>query len=210
MSDDDAFYELLRTGGELEPPSDDYVRFDEREDVLASMDLLELITPLLEHKPALWKWAIIGAQSALQGAMVCALADTTGTSVLSPKSADKLLDWLHSNDPNRGPPPNERLAEFGVLLEKSIAAGLILTEEQDKDVRRLHDYFRNRFSHFIPMGWGIHKAGLPRLIEAALGAVEKLMNTGRAAVHLDGSDRQRLDRTLRNSRIALASIKPTV
>ena len=92
--EDDAFYEFLRRGGDLEPPSDDYVRFDEREDVLASMDLLELITPLLGQKPALWKWAIIGAQSALQGALVCALADTTGTSILTPKSGGKLLDWL--------------------------------------------------------------------------------------------------------------------
>jgi hypothetical protein len=204
--EDDAFYELLRTGGELEPPSDDYARFDEREDILASMELLELITPLLGRKPALWKWAIIGAQSALQGAMVCALADTTGTSVLTPKSGGKLLDWLQSDDPNRGPPPKERLAEFGVLLEKAISAGLVLTEEQEKDIRRMHDYFRNRFSHFIPMGWGIQKAGLPPIIEAALDAVEKLMNSGRAAVHLDGPDRRRFEWSLRNSRIALASI----
>jgi hypothetical protein len=183
MSEDDAFYELLKRGGDLEPPSDNYVRFDEREDVLASMDLLELITPLLGRRSALWKWAIIGTQSALQGAMVCALADTTGTSVLTPKSGGKLLDWLQSRDPDRGAPPEERLAEFGVLLEKSIRElGLELSEQQEKDIRRLHDYFRNRFSHFIPMGWGIEKAGLPRIVEAALDAVEKLMAMNRASV----------------------------
>jgi len=183
------------------------VRFDEREDVLASMDLLELITPLLSERPALWKWAIIGAQSALQGAMVCALADSTGTSVLTPKSGGKLLKWLQSHDSNRGAPPKERLAEFGVLLEKSITElGLKLSEQQEKDIRRLHDYFRNQFSHFIPMGWGIEKAGLPRIIETTLGAVQMLMKMGRAAIHLDEPDRQRLERTLRNSKLALRSI----
>jgi hypothetical protein len=159
MSEDDEFYRVLLAGPDAEPPSDDYVRFDERKDVLASMDLLELISPQLEANPSLWKWAIISAQSALQGAMVCALADSAGTSVLTKKSGSKLLAWLQAEDDKRGDPPKERLAEFNVLLEQYLSAGLVLTQQQEKEVRRLHEYFRNTFSHFIPMGSGYREVG---------------------------------------------------
>lgn len=54
MSQDNEFYD--------EPNSDDaeaflsaYVQFDERQDVLASLDLLMLIAPLLNECPAYWK-----------------------------------------------------------------------------------------------------------------------------------------------------------
>ena len=46
-------YEFLRKG--VDPPSDDYLHFDEREDVLASMELLELIAPSLKQQPALFE-----------------------------------------------------------------------------------------------------------------------------------------------------------
>jgi hypothetical protein len=77
------------SGGELSEKSDDCIRFDEREDVLASLDLLKLITPLLDECPAYWKWAIIAAHNALQGAMVCALADSAGLTVLNKDSSKK-------------------------------------------------------------------------------------------------------------------------
>jgi hypothetical protein len=67
MSEDDVFYEALKGWQETDTPSPDYVRFDERTNVLASLQLLELITPLLTERPALWKWVIIGTHDALQG-----------------------------------------------------------------------------------------------------------------------------------------------
>src|SRR3954471_21164368 len=48
-----------------------HVHFDEHEDVLASLELVGEIVPLLKKRPAFWKWAIIGSHSALQGAFVC-------------------------------------------------------------------------------------------------------------------------------------------
>ena len=49
--------------------SDDYIHFDEIEDVLASLDLAALVAPLIREKPWYWKWMIIGAHNALQGAV---------------------------------------------------------------------------------------------------------------------------------------------
>jgi hypothetical protein len=82
-----------------------FVRFDEIEDVLSSLDLLALIAPLLDKQPSYWKWAIVAAHAALQGAMVSALRDSYGVSVLTRDSAKKMLDWLETN---KGTPPEER------------------------------------------------------------------------------------------------------
>jgi hypothetical protein len=204
MSEDDAFYEVLRAGPDAGRPSNAYVRFDEREDVFASLDLLTLITPLLEECPAYWKWAILSAHSALQGAMVCALADTTGTSILSKESAAEMLDWLQSDHETRGEPPKEWLASFGQLFRMCKKAKILsLTAQQAKDILRLHRYFRNNFAHFTPKGWGIEKAGLPRMIGAALDAVEGLMQQHRVAMHLNEHDQGRLAKTLRTTRASL-------
>ena len=75
-------------------------------------------------------------------------------------------------------------------------------EQQDKDVRRPHSDFRNQFAHFTPMGWQL-KEGFPRIIGAALSAVEYLMSCPRAAIHLDERDQARLQRTPANARASL-------
>jgi hypothetical protein len=185
----------------------DYVHFDEREDVLASLELLELISPLLGGTPSYWKWMIVGAESALQGAMVCALQDSTGTSVLSKKSRIEMLNWLQAGGEDRGDPPQEWLAKFEELLEKCISElGLNLRNGQRRDIDRLHEYFRNNFIHFTPKGWAIQKAGLPRMIGAALDAVSDLMGMHRASAFLDEKQSLRFTRALKATRANLKSI----
>jgi hypothetical protein len=108
---------------------DDYVSFSEHEDALASLELVALVAPLVRRKPRYWKWVIVGAHNALQGAMVCAYADSTGTSVLEKKSAKEMLEWLYADPTTRGPYPEERLAPypeerlapFGELLKRCVA-----------------------------------------------------------------------------------------
>jgi hypothetical protein len=189
--------------GESSDYENDYVRFDEREDVVASMDLLKVVAPLLRERPHFWKWMIVGAQSALQGAMVCALVDTTGTSVLRKQSAAEMLQWLEDRSENPGKPPIEWLASFGVLLDKCVDAGLELTAKQREDINRLHNYFRNNFMHFTPKGWSIEKAGLPRIIGAALDATERLMAVPKVAIHLDAVQQQRLQTAFASVRESL-------
>ncbi|MGT2439607.1 hypothetical protein ACU4GH_31775 [Bradyrhizobium betae] len=69
-----------------------YIRFDEIEDVLTSIDLIALMAPLAKANPSYWKWLIIGAQNGLQGAMVCFLTGTNGIGVLdkSPPKGSRL------------------------------------------------------------------------------------------------------------------------
>jgi hypothetical protein len=168
-----------------------YVHFDEVEDVLSSIDLLALCVPLLQKKPSYWKWAIVSAHSALQGAMVCALQDTSGVSVLDKDSAREMREWY---DKRTGEPPNERLADFITLLERCCEMQgqlLTLSQSQVKDIKQLHKHFRNNFAHFVPKGWIIEKAGLPRIICAAVDATEVLMDH-RNVIKLSGNGKRRL------------------
>jgi hypothetical protein len=126
--------------------SDDYVRFDQYENALLSLELVAHFSPLVREKPQHWKWIIVGAHDALQDAMVCA-----GNAIFDP---------------------------------------LLLMPEQLKDIKRLHDHFRNNFAHFTPKGWSIEKAGLPRIVGAAIDAAEVLMQRDYVIVHMD-EDRQR-------------------
>jgi hypothetical protein len=153
---------------------------------------------------------IVGAQNALQGAMVCALdrEDTSGLSVLSDNSEKKWAKWLEESRDNPNlPKPKQELAHFDVLLKRCKAKLLLdLTAGQEADIKRLHDHFRNNFAHFTPKGWSIEKAGLPRIIGAALYAVENLMSQARVR---QGRPR-RLKEALRVARRHLKSMQPNV
>src|SRR5215469_805667 len=134
----------------LHEPSSDYIRFDEIEDVVVSAELVAHLAPLLDTHPSYWKWVIVAAHNAMQGAMVCALADSTGTSVLD-ESAKKVLDWHNAG--MRGDPPDENLASFRRLLNRCTSGPeplLRLTPQQCQDITQLHDHLRNKFTHFLP------------------------------------------------------------
>ena len=186
-------------------PSREYVYFDEREDVLSSLELLVVIAPFVYERPQLWKWMIVAAQSALQGAMVCALVDSTGTSVLKEEFAAKKLAWLQSHAEAQEP-PQEWLKDFNRLLAKCEAEiGLVFGEKQREDIIKLHGYFRNSFIHFTPKGWGIEKRGLPQIIASAIDAVESLMALNRIGVRLEEFQSARLKSLLIDIRGSIAA-----
>jgi hypothetical protein len=90
------------------------IHFDEREDVIASLDLLGLLVSEVDKNPHYWKWVIIAAQSALQGSLVCTLSGTAGIGALRKDLQEKWLDWF---DHGSGPAPDARLESFKTLLE---------------------------------------------------------------------------------------------
>lgn len=189
--------------------SEHYLRFDEIEDVLSSLNLLVLVARLVRKHPAYWKWIIVAAHDALQGSMVCALNDTSGVNFLAEKSARKTLEWHNKLEGNV---PDQRLADFESLLarcqDKSLMEDepLVVTEEQLKDVIRLHAEFRNNFSHFTPMGWSIEVAGLPRIIRTAIDFVEYLMSSTQVLFKLTGNRKRRLSKNVKDARAILASL----
>jgi hypothetical protein len=206
-SEYDIFTELLKKGGH-KSASKNYVRFDEIEDVLASSDLMALVAPLVKKRTSYWKWMIVATHNALQGAMVCTLADTTGTAVLDETSGARMLEYLERREGDRGKPPKERIADFGVLLERCGTKRpnfepLVLPEGPLKDIKRLHKEFRNNFAHFTPKGWSIEKEGLLRIMGAAMDATEWLMLQDQVTYRMSGNRLRRLKANLKAARTAL-------
>lgn len=177
-----------------------YLRFDEIEDVLSSLDLLALVAPLMRKQPSYWKWVIVSAHAGFQGAMVCALRDTAGVAILERECAREMLKWFETR---KGERPEERLADFRTLLRRCRKAKLMdgqplkLGNTQADDIMRLHKEFRNDFAHFVPKSWCIEKAGLPRIVRAAVDATEMLMTHSRVARKLNGNKKRRLAHRLK-------------
>jgi hypothetical protein len=106
-----------------------------------------------------------------------------------------MREWY---DKQTGKPPNERLADFITLLERCCKSEymkgqpLTLSPSQLKDIKQLHKHFRNSFIHFVPMGWIIEKAGLPRIVCAAVDVIERLMAHPNVVHKLSGNKKRRL------------------
>jgi hypothetical protein len=185
--------------------TENWVRFNQCEDVLSSTDLLALVAPRLREQPSNWKWMIIAAHSGLQGALVCAINDSSGTNILRERSAKALLRWFDTFEGDR---PREYLDDFIALLKKYRreypCQGTIW---QLKHRYKLHKEFRNHFTHFVPVWWSIEIAMLPPIIESALHAIEVAMRQQRVAVNLDQEMQARLDGNLATTRAALTSMK---
>ncbi len=211
MDDDQDFNDLviqLLRQKRQPAPSRDYVRFDEIEDVLTSTDLLVDVLARFPTTPVYWKWAIIAAHSALQGAMVCALDDATGIAVMDKDTVKAILKW--QNEPNAKYPEEEKLAYFPTILERFHQLvqkeGRPISEQPIRDIEKLHHEFRNKFIHYTPGSWLIEKAGLPRIIGAALDVVELAMNQGEVLVKLSGNRKRRLKRNLEAARSELSRV----
>ncbi|HXG79782.1 MAG TPA: hypothetical protein VNJ31_10660, partial [Methyloceanibacter sp.] len=182
--------------------SDNYIHFDEIDDVLASVRLLAQLVPKLPTDPWAWKWVIIAAHNALQGALVCALSGPAGVGALEKQSAGAVLDWFEKRTGN---PPKKRLADFNTLVARGCnaermsylgAIPLCLDSQQRKDLRRLNDEFRNNFMHFTPKGWSIERIGLPRIILTAVGAIGHLMSQPQVIYKLDDTQRHDMEDNL--------------
>lgn len=78
----------------------EYVRTDETQDVLASLQHCIMCLAETHSTPSTWKWVILSLHSALQGAMVCHLSGTVNIGALTPKSARQWYEW-HERDRRR-------------------------------------------------------------------------------------------------------------
>jgi hypothetical protein len=179
-----------------------WLRIDEHRDVLASTDLLALVGSSLKKRPSNWKWMILAAHNGVQGALVCAIQDSSGTNILSKQSAAEMLNWL---DTLQGGRPKEQLADFSMLLKKFRKKyPAILTYEQHRRLLKLHREFRNKFAHFTPTHWSIEISILPSLIETAIDLIETAMRQDQVTMKTSGSFKRALSANLSSARTALA------
>jgi hypothetical protein len=185
-----------------------YLDFNEIGDVLASVDVIAVLAPTLRDNPLRWKWVILATHGAMQGAMVCAYADSANTSILTKRSEAKMWAWLNNTLEEQ---PTQRLDEFISLLKKCLRGShncdpLVLTKKQCRSIKRLH-WARNNFTHFTPQGWLIERAWLIPPIVVALDVVEELMQRSQVNYRLEDDQREHLHEALSTSRLVLGALK---
>ena len=162
-----------------------FVNFDERRDVLLSLEHCAMSLQQTNQSEGAWKWVVLSLHSALQGAMVCHLSGTTQIGALSEESIKEQLEWHNRNrrgEIERIPdgvdefdfpktrikykkdyPPNPKVASPLQLLKRlgrldiraETAGGAILIANQQKKSFGKFNALRNDFVHFSRRAWDI-------------------------------------------------------
>ncbi|MFL6622132.1 MAG: hypothetical protein ACJ8NR_05895 [Sulfurifustis sp.] len=91
-----------------------WLRIDEREDILASLRMVNSSCDAAATDLSAWKWIVIGTHSALQGAMALHLAFGNDLLVASPEDA---AAWLDAHE-NGAPYPAMMMDDFLSLYKK--------------------------------------------------------------------------------------------
>lgn len=153
-----------------------FLRTDEREEAVRSLEWAELQARSLVDDPYLWKWVLISLHNATQGFMVLALWNGNGLLALRDSVAAK---WLKAHE-SGGPYPAEKLDEFLNLYKKVkdktnfhfIGSGPFVPNTSHDESFNYLNRFRNEFTHFTPKGWSLLLQGLPRVCLDALDLVQ--------------------------------------
>lgn len=144
-----------------------YLRTDERQEAVRSLEWAAEQASQLEQDPYLWKWLLVAMHNAIQGFLVLALWNGNGLLTLTAKGAAKWLEAYNSDAPF----PVDRLDKFLNLYEKVKvpehfhvhgARAFTPGATHDKSMEQLNE-FRNEFIHFTPKGWSLQLAGLPTI-----------------------------------------------
>lgn len=159
-------------------PSAPYLRTNEHEEAVRSLEWAEVQSRSLAADPYLWKWVFIALHNATQGFMVLSLWNGNGLLALRPKVAAK---WLKAHESGE-PYPIDKLDDFLSLYAKvkdrdsfhTVGAGPFQPgSSTDTSLTRLND-IRNDFTHFTPKGWSLELAGLPRICLDSLELIQFL------------------------------------
>ena len=153
-----------------------YLRTNEHEEAVRSLEFAELQARVIASDRYHWKWVLIALHNAAQGFMVLALWNGNGLLAMSPKSAAK---WLAAYEAGT-PFPKDTLdrflnlyakvkdeANFHYLGSTAFRPGT----SHDASFQYLND-FRNEFIHFTPKGWSLLLPGLPAMALDVLSVIE--------------------------------------
>jgi hypothetical protein len=172
-----------------------WLRTDEREDAVRS---LEWTCELADRVPGdihVWKWLLIALHNTVQGYMVVALEKGDGLLPLRPRLATQ---WLRALE-GKGPFPVEKLDDFLALYGKIKAPANFQTpfspsQDEDEQITRLNG-FRGYFTHFTPKGWSLELAFLPPIVIAS-AAVIRWATFDAGAIWYKASSTNRTKRSL--------------
>lgn len=160
-----------------------WLRTDEWGDIASSLDALQVALARVPARPGAWKWVILAAHSAFQGALVCVLKGSTEIGHLDEPSQRRMLRWLDDTRTKKAPRPKERIAELPILVIRAQdpkcmndlgGKPLHLGAAEQKAIALLHE-FRNDFTHFRPQSWSIALHDLPKVTHTVTAITKTLM-----------------------------------
>ena len=162
-----------------------WLRVDEREDLVNSLEHAVEIARTVRSEPLNWKWLLLIVHNALQGALVSVLTGTHGVGALEKKCMTAWLEWHEKGRAGKKePPPKEFLASPLELYRRGKqkkfmcefgGSPIRTTKDEDADVRRLN-WFRTELIHFKSRTWYIEIEGLPGIVLTAMQVIEQLLN----------------------------------
>jgi len=174
----------------------DYMRTNEFTDVQSSLRMVVNTLHLVPSDPSYWKWVILAAHSAVQGACVCLLTRTDGGGALSKQNEREWIDFHQLGTQkaiteNSGAnwilgdrkTPDTFIAPLPVLLRRlpkefrveiPDKPNVVATGLRNQDFQRLHK-IRNKFTHFESIHMSLEVAGLPRIIGEAISLIERIV-----------------------------------
>lgn len=162
-----------------------WLRVDEREDLVNSLEHAVEIARTVRSEPRNWKWLLIVVHNALQGALVSVLTGTAGVGALEKKSMAEWQEWDEKGRAGKKEPlPKGRLASPLELYKRAKQTDFMCEfggrpirtrNDQDADVRRLNS-LRGELVHFKSRIWSIEIEGLPRIVLTAIQVIEQLLN----------------------------------
>ena len=170
------------------PPREIWLRLSEE---INAIDYLEKVAIFIQFAPVNrndWKWVIIGLHGALYGFAIAACRGTDSQSVV--KKSNRLISFWEAL---------ERCQDPGHMKMLIHSNHLVLNESQKESINMLKAEFRNEFEHFKPKRWSIEIHGMPKMAIDVLEVIRYLALETNTYVHLNGEDRERVERLIKRS-----------
>jgi hypothetical protein len=166
-------------------PEPRFLTFTEETNALDYLEKAFFYIREIDHDHTAWKWVILSLHGAIYGFAISACRGTDPSTVTTKtkKGKEKLISFDEALTACR----DEKRMKMTVLSKH-----LVMTQDQEKAIRRLKDTFRNTFEHFSPMSFEIALHDLPTMCLKCLPVVEFLaLSTGNYS-HLSLNERERI------------------
>ena len=136
-----------------------------------------------EKSDIAWKWVVITLHGALYGFAICALKGTNPDNVKKIKKG-KMRQRLISFDEAISRCQNPKWMKMTVMSKC-----LQLSTQQRRSIKKLRNYLRNYFEHYIPTEWIIELHGMPQIAIDVLEVIRFLALDSGNHVNLNQSQK---------------------
>jgi hypothetical protein len=152
----------------------EYMRTDEREDVLSSLKMFNDSIDKALQEEAYWKWAVISIHSSVQSLMAFHLGFGNDLLVMRQQDAGVWLE-AHENETDYSEVQMDGFLNLYKKIKKHEILGYKFTPQgqEGRSVKRINT-LRNEFIHFMPKGWSIEVTYMTEVFSDCLNIIERL------------------------------------